>query len=206
MNPRQRSYDSFNKTNQLLKLTNSYYHNKNLDQIKNRKSQYGVREPYKLLHRSKYLEPFKDLYVRKQNISMQTKINEMKWKPVRPKMNNLIFNIQSSRQKYQLINKSAIENENYFYRKRIQNQKPFISTKNMDKDFKDNHVKTVQQLRQVYDVSESSTLPPIRSSNMTNRKYYQTEGNNKSRKNEVSKNGNDINESKEENSECASGN
>ena len=203
MNPRQRSYDSFNKTNQLLKLTNSYYHNKNLDEIRNRKSQYGLRQPNKLLHRSKYLEPFKDSYVRKQNISMKTKINEMKWKPVRPKMNNLNYNIQSSKQKYQLINKSAIQNENYFYKKRIQNQKPFISTKNMDKDFKDNHVKTVQQLRQVYNVSESSTLPPIRS---TNRKYYQTEGNNKSRKNEVSKNGNDINESKEENSEFASGN
>ena len=210
MNPRQRSYDSFNKTNQLLKLANSYYHNKNLDQIRNRKSQYGLREPEKLLHRSKYLEPFKDLYVKQQNKSMATKINKLKWRPVRPKMNSLFsnkeFNIQSSRQKYQLINKTAIENENYFYKKRIQNQKPFISTKNMDKDFKDNHTKTVLKLRQVNDNSECSTLPPIRSPNMTNRKNYQTEGNNKSRKNEVSKNGNDVNERNEENSDCASGN
>ena len=41
MNPRQKSYDSYDKTNKLLKLTNSYYHFRNLEIIKNRRSQYN---------------------------------------------------------------------------------------------------------------------------------------------------------------------
>ena len=41
MNPRQKSYDSYDKTNKLLKLTNSYYHYRNLETIKNRRPQYS---------------------------------------------------------------------------------------------------------------------------------------------------------------------
>ena len=38
MNPRQKSYDSYDKTNKLLKLTNSYYHFRNLELIKKKKA------------------------------------------------------------------------------------------------------------------------------------------------------------------------
>ena len=41
MNPRQKSYDSYDKTNKLLKLTNSYYHYRNLETIKKRRPQYS---------------------------------------------------------------------------------------------------------------------------------------------------------------------
>ena len=41
MNPRQKSYDSYDKTNKLLKLTNNFYHFRNLVLIKKRKSQYS---------------------------------------------------------------------------------------------------------------------------------------------------------------------
>ena len=46
MNPRQKSYDSYDKTNKLLKLTNSYYHYRNLEIIKNRKPLYNDAPKY----------------------------------------------------------------------------------------------------------------------------------------------------------------
>ena len=45
MNQRQRSYDSYDKTNKLLKLTNSFYHFRNLEHIKKRKPQFGSNNP-----------------------------------------------------------------------------------------------------------------------------------------------------------------
>ena len=209
MNPRQRSYDSFDKTNTLLKLTNSYYHNKNLDLIKNRKSQYTTRKTENLLHKSKYLQPFKDYFVIKENKSMANKINDMKWRPVKPKINRFFLDkesrIQGFRQRYQNINKMAIQNENLNYKKRIKDQKPFISTKFMDKDYKENHVKTLQKLRQVNESEGGSTLPPIRTQNSTKRKYYHTEGSKGSQKNEGSSDGDDDDENKEKENESGSG-
>ena len=193
MNLRQKSYDSFNTTNRLLKLTNSYYHNRNLDFIKNRKSKFVSIKKEKSVHKSKYLQPFKDFFVKRSNATLISKINEMRWKPVKPKINTFFIakekDIQDFRQRYQIINKDSIKNENINYKKRIKNQKPFFSTKYMDKDFKDNHSKILGKLRQVSENDNCSVLPIIRSPNSTNIKYFKTEGNKKSKRNEGTETG-----------------
>ena len=48
MNPRQKSYDSYDKTNKLLKLTNSYYHFRNLEFIKKRRPLYSNTPVYSI--------------------------------------------------------------------------------------------------------------------------------------------------------------
>lgn len=165
MNPRQRSYDSYDKTNRLIKLTNSYYHNQNLELIRNRRSQYVENKPLNKVHKSKYLTPFKDFFVITENAAFTSKLNSIKWKPVRPKMNEVFINkekkIQHFRQQYKNIYDNLRTLENEKYRQRIFEQKAFISTKTLDRDFRENHTKTVQKLRQVTDVN-SVVLPKIK--------------------------------------------
>ena len=165
MNPRQRSYDSYDKTNRLIKLTNSYYHNKNLDLIRNRRSQYVNREPINKLHKSNYLTPFKDFFVIRENAAWTSKLNSIKWRPVKPKINEMFLNkeerIQHFRQQYKNIYDDLRAKENEKYKQRINDQKAFFNTKTLDKDFRENHIKTVQKLRQVTDAN-NVVLPKIK--------------------------------------------
>ena len=209
MNLRQKSYESINATNRLLKLTNSYYHSKNLELIKNRKPKFVSKGKEIFGHKSKYLQPCKDYFVIRSNATLISKINDMRWRPANPKINTFFLEkekkIQDFRQRYQIIDKKAIKNENINYKKRIKNQKPFLSTKNIDKDFKENHTKTLEKLRQVSENDNCSVLPIIRSPNATNIKYFKTEGNKKSKRNEGSESGSGSNVSQNKDGDSAYG-
>ena len=135
MNPRQKSYDSYDKTNKLLKLTNSYYHFRNLELIKKRKPQYGNYPTFYQKNKS-HIVPFQSYFIKKANENIQNKLNQIRWKPIKPKINEIILSkeskIQEFRQQHKnlFIKKRDEENENY--KKRIKNQKAFINPKAMD--------------------------------------------------------------------------
>ena len=96
MNPRQKSYDSYDKINKLLKLTNSYYHFRNMEIIKNRRPQYSNAPLYfKTPKTVKKKQPtlFESYYVKKQNESIKTKLNKILLKPIKPKMNDYFLNV-----------------------------------------------------------------------------------------------------------------
>ena len=63
MNPIQKAYDSYDKNNRLLKITNSYYHNRNLGLIHNRKPNF--KEPAKSIHARKE-DPVKKFYIERK--------------------------------------------------------------------------------------------------------------------------------------------
>ena len=197
MNARQRSYESYNKMGLLLKLTNSYYHNKNLDFIKNRQSQYGNRRTEKLLHKSKYIEPYKDLYVMKNNEEMIKRINEMRWKKSKPKINNIFVKKESSISKVRQVYKNIFETErvkeNEKYLKRIKEQKPFMSTKALNKEYKEYHVKSVKKLRNV-NSNDNLVLPKIKN-------RYKTHENKKDKKDDDESENDDKNKSGSEKNE-----
>ena len=95
MNPRQKSYDSYDKTNKLLKLTNSYYHFRNLEIIKNRRSQYNNAPLYfhsqtktRNVSKRKKAELFQTYFLKKQNESIKKKLNKILLRPIKPKMND----------------------------------------------------------------------------------------------------------------------
>ena len=92
MNPHQKSYDSYDKTNKLLKLTNSYYHFRNLEFIKNRKPQYSNAPAYfqksKTLKKQKQTTLFDSYYVKQQNQNIKKKLNKILLRPIKPKMND----------------------------------------------------------------------------------------------------------------------
>ena len=189
MNPRQKSYDSYDKTNKLLKITNSFYHFKNLELIKKRKSQYN-NPPTFYNNRRKLQTPFQNFYIKKENENIKNKLNQIRFKPIKPIINNSFLTkemkIQQFRQQYKNLDLKKREEENQNYKKRIKNQKAFIDPKAMDKDFQEEHIKTVLKLKKIGE-NENVVLPPIRNSHdnptlMESKKYYNnTESGSKSR-------------------------
>ena len=181
MNPRQRYYDSYDKTNKLLKLTNSFYHFRNLESIRNRKSQYNNCPTF--YHPRKPVDPIKSFSIKKQNEIVQEKLNKIKRRTIKPKMNDVFLIKESKIQEFGQRHKNIhmklrqIENENYI--KRIKNQKAFINPKAMDKDYKEEHLKTLMKIKKIGE-NDNIVLPPIKNSHdnptlMESKKYYFTE-------------------------------
>ena len=182
MNPRQKSYDSYDKTNKLLKLKNSWYHFKNLDLIKNRKSQYS-KAPTIYQNKKQNVAPFQNYFIRKQNENIKNKLNQIRLRPIKPKINTYFLSketkIQEFRQQHKNLYIKQREEENQNYKKRIKNQKAFINPKAMDKDFQEEHTKTLMQLKKIGN-NENVVLPTIKSTHdnpglMESKKYYNTE-------------------------------
>ena len=195
MNFRQRAYDSFDRSNYNLKITNSYYHFKNLELIKRRKPQYS-NPPTFYLNKKHHEAPFRNYYIIKQNKNIQNKLNQIRWKPLKPVINDIFLTkeskIQEFRQQHQnlFIKRRKEENENY--KKRIKNQKAFIDPKAMDKDYQEEHTKTLMKLRKIQE-NEKVVLPPIKSLQdnpalLESRKYFNTEYGQKSGKDNDSNN------------------
>ena len=87
--------------------------------------------------------------------------------------------IQEFRQQHKNLYIKQREEENQNYKKRIKNQKAFINPKAMDKDFQEEHTKTLMQLKKIGN-NENVVLPTIKSTHdnpglMESKKYYNTE-------------------------------
>lgn len=174
MNPRQKSYDSYDKTNKLLKLTNSYYHFRNLEIIKNRRSQYNNAPLYfhnqtktRNVSKKKKSELFQTYYLKKQNESIKKKLNKILLKPIKPKMNDSFLTKEIKMQKVRQLHKNLFNKkrneDNDYYKQRIKNQKAFINPKMMDKHYNKEHIKAIMKLRKIGE-NENVVLPPIKSS------------------------------------------
>lgn len=169
MNPRQKSYDSYDKTNKLLKLTNSYYHFRNLEIIKNRRPQYSnaplfFHQPKTTKKKQSIL--FQTYYVKKQNESIKNKINKILLRPIKPKLNDDFLTKETKMQKVREIHKNIFNKkrneDNEYFKNRIKNQKAFINPKKMDKNFNTEHVKAIMKLRKIRE-NENVVLPQIKS-------------------------------------------
>ena len=150
MKLRQKIYDSSERTNKLIKITNSYHLFKNLEKIKNRKPIY-VKNIYPPKNINKNLNEY---YIHKDNMY---KNNILDKKPKKNGYaNNTDINNLYNNKESKLFNKK-LEKENENYIRRINNQKPFISSKSLDKEYK------VKATMKKYNKSRSKNvlLPPI---------------------------------------------
>ena len=170
MNPRQKSYDSFDKTNKLLKARNTLYLNRNLAIIKNRQSQYNKAPLYFKTPNSvkkKQSTLFETYYVKKQNESIKNKLNKILLKPIKPKMNDYFLTKEVKMQKVRQLHKNIFnkkrEEDNEYYKNRIKNQKAFINPKVMDHYFNTEHVNVIKKLKKIKD-NENMFLPQIKTS------------------------------------------
>jgi len=191
MNPTQKFYDSYDKNNIVLKLTNSYYHNKNLALIRNRKNQF--KEPKKSIHQWKP-DPMYKFRVEKDNEELCGKIKDISNR--KPKQfDNSFFN--SYRRKLAICKKNRrkeiqeeIDKENEEMYKRFGIAKPFISSKQLDSDFNGEHKIIVKKLRRV-DADGTVVLPKIYTNPMLNSRNVKTE---ESKEKGDDDNGNEDNE------------
>ena len=191
MNPTQKFYDSYDKNNIVLKLTNSYYHNKNLALIRNRKNQF--KEPKRSIHKWKP-DPMYKFRVEKDNEELCGKIKDISNR--KPKQfDNSFFN--SYRRKLAICKKNRrkeiqeeIDKENEEMYKRFGIAKPFISSKQLDSDFNGEHKIIVKKLRRV-DADGTVVLPKIYTNPMLNSRNVKTE---ESKEKGNDDNGNEDNE------------
>lgn len=177
MNQTQKFYDSYDKNNIVLKLTNSYYHNKNLALIRNRKNPF--KEPLKSIHKRK-IDPMYKFRVEKDNEELCEKIKDISNRKAK-QYDNSFFN--SYRTKLAICKNNRrkeiqeeIDKENDELYKRMGITKPFINTKKLDDDFSSEHQIIVKKLRKV---NENGTvvLPKIYNNPMINKRVSKTEEN-----------------------------
>ena len=168
MNPRQKFYESYDKTNKLLKLTNSYYHFRNLEYIKNRSSRYTLK-PLSLSPNKKHrpFNIFQAYDIKKQNKSIKNKIKKILLKPIKPNLNDYFITKDKKLKEFKKLQNDVyykkINRDNEYYKKRIRNQKAFIDPKMMDKIYDIEHSKSLMKLRKIKD-NGSYFLPQIKSS------------------------------------------
>ena len=177
MNPTQKFYDSYDKNNIVLKLTNSYYHNRNLELIRNRKNQF--KEPKKSIHARKE-DPMVKYRIKRDNDELCGKIKEITNRKSSQFANN-DYNSYKSRLALTKIKRrkeiqEEIDKENEEMFRRMGISKPFINTKQLDGDFEGEHKNIVKKLRRV-DADGSVVLPKIYTNPMLNRSPVQTENN-----------------------------
>ena len=177
MNPTQKFYDSYDKNNIVLKLTNSYYHNRNLELIRNRKNQF--KEPKKSIHVRKE-DPMVKYRIKRDNDELCGKIKEITNRKSSQFANN-DYNSYKSRLALTKIKRrkeiqEEIDKENEEMFRRMGISKPFINTKQLDGDFEGEHKNIVKKLRRV-DAEGTVVLPKIYTNPMLNRSPVNTENN-----------------------------
>ena len=158
MNLKQRLYDSNSSGNALIKIKNSSVLSHNLQEIRNRKPIY-VNSLFS--QRKKSNLNLLDYYRKKENSIISKILGEIRTKEVKPilntEQNEIVNNSMNSKKKhYKLIN-LALKKENQSFKKRIFNQKPFISVKDLDKEYND----MVNKNKAKRKANKSLVLPPI---------------------------------------------
>ena len=159
MNLRQRLYDSKDSANIKIKITNSSVLLKNLEEIRNRKPIFTSNSYIK---RQKSKLNLNDYYRRQENMIINKIIDEIRYKERKPivntEQNQLIDNSMKSRKKHYKLNNLAIKKENENFKRRLFNQKPFLSAKSLDEEYKDMLRKNSAKKK----ASQSLILPPIK--------------------------------------------
>ena len=162
MNFRQRLYDSNDSINLQIKINNTSALSKNLNEIRKRKP---IFSHMTLSHNKKTQLNLEDYYRKKENLLYQKILVEIKKKDnnnnhiFNTEQNELINNNKISRKKYYKLNNYNLEKENESFKKRLNNQKPFISVKSLDKEYKERV--RISRFNGKKNLNNSLILPPI---------------------------------------------
>ena len=206
MNYRQRAYESYDKGNYNLKITNSYYHYRNIQKITQRKPQFNtIKREKSPKIRIIHTQPYQNYYVVRQNALYKKIINNIKESKVKPKLN--IFHetkeekLRDYRKQNRTLENKRLVRENSNFKKRLKNQKSMIRIKDIDKDYKENHLKILERFKK-FKENRNIILPPInnygrRFSPKLNRKNSQKFSNSfKSKNSSFSKDGESLHQEK----------
>ena len=165
MNYRQRAYESLDNDSYNLKIKNSYYHFKNMQKINTRKPLYkSFKREYSPKLKITTTQPYQNHFIIRQNALYKKIIDDIKTTKVVPKINLFHQTKEEKLRDYRKQNKTlenrVLTRENSNYRKRLKNQKSMLRIKDIDKDYKENHLKLLERFRKIKD-KKNVVLPPI---------------------------------------------
>ena len=146
------------------KITNSYYHFKNIQSIIYRKPEYKVIKKINSPKININTRPFNNYFIARENELYKKIINDIRTTKTRPKLNDYYKlkeeKLRDYRKKYKTLENRQLSRENINFQKRLRNQKSMLRIRDMDKDYKTNHVKIMERSRRIKDL-RSIMLPPI---------------------------------------------
>ena len=162
MNYRQRAYESYDQSNMNKKIANSYFHIQNIKNIFFRKPQfYTIKKEYSPKSKKIKTQPNQNYYISRENELYKKIINGILSPKAKPKINVFHKEKEAKLREYKRQNRT-LENrklvrENSSFKKRLKNQKSLLRIKDIDKDYKKNHLKMVERLKR----KRTIILPPI---------------------------------------------
>ena len=136
MNLRQKIYDYNDSNNKLDKINNNSLLSRNLNEIRNRKPIYITKSVTSIKKRNNNQPSYDRI---KDNLLYNKILLEIRNKAVKPYMNTepneIINNNINSRKNYHKLNILSLKKENESFRRRLNDLKPFISAKDLEKEY-----------------------------------------------------------------------
>ena len=185
MNYKQRFYNSYDRSNYNFKVTNSYYHFKNIQNIIYRKNEYNpymnMRPPRLNLQMHPLNNKYKnDFLLSRQNRIYKKIIDDIRNTVVKPKLNNYYKlkeeKIREYRRASKTLEKRELKRENSRFHKRLRSQKSLLKLREMDQEYKLNHQKLLDRSRKIN--KRYMFLPPITKimKRLDSKNYLKTQG------------------------------
>jgi len=188
MNYRQRFYDNYDRSNYNYKVTNSYYHFKNIQKIVYRKPEYNpyinLKSPRLNINIHSYKSNINNYMLSQQNKAFKKTIEDIRNSVVKPKL-NLFYKLKEEkmreyRRASKTLEKKELKRENSRFHKRLKSQKSFLNLREMDQEFKLNHQRIIDRNKKIN--KKFMNLPPINSimkkfESSSSNKIIKTQGN-----------------------------
>ena len=189
MNYKQRFYDSYDRSTYNYKVTNSYYHFKNIQNIIYRKPEYNPYMNLRSRRLNLQMHPLNNNYkndylTTRQNAIYRKIINDIRNAVVKPKLNLYHQMKEEKIKEYKRANKTLelkeLKRENSRFHKRLRSQKSLLKLREMDQEYKLNHQKLLDRSRRIN--QKYLILPPVNSimkkfQTSASKKYLKTQGN-----------------------------
>jgi len=189
MNYKQRFYDSYDRSTYNYKVTNSYYHFKNIQNIIYRKPEYNPYMNLRSRRLNLQMHPLNNNYkndylTTRQNAIYKKIINDIRNAVVKPKLNLYHQMKEEKIKEYRRANKTLelkeLKRENSRFHKRLRSQKSLLKLREMDQEYKLNHQKLLDRSRRIN--QKYLILPPVNSimkkfQTSASKKYLKTQGN-----------------------------
>ena len=188
MNFRQRFYDIYDRSNYNFKVTNSYYHFKNIQKIAYRKPEYNpyinLKSPRLNINIHSYKSNINNYMLSQQNKAFKKTIEDIQNSVVKPKL-NLFYKLKEEKiREYRRASKTLeikeLKRENSRFHKRLKSQKSFLNLREMDQEYKLNHQRLIDRNKKIN--KRFMILPPINSimkkfESSASNKIIKTQGN-----------------------------
>ena len=153
MNYIQRSYDRNNRINFNIKINNSYFHFINMQKIYDRKPVYNTNKRLNFPRlKTNPTQPQNNYFVMRENEVYKKIINGIRSTKAKPKLNDYYRTkeekLRDYRRQNRTLEKKKLVRENSSFKKRLKTQKSALRIREIDKDYKENHLKMLERLKQ----------------------------------------------------------